>query len=93
MTRLSDAEITRGLSALADWSRTGDAIRRTCTWPSFPDAIRFVQRVAELAEAADHHPDIDIRYNRVILTLSTHSAGGITRKDLDLAAAIDALST
>ena len=55
----------------------------------FPAAVRFVDFVAELAEVADHHPDIDIRYNRVRLTLSTHSAGGVTEKDFALARAID----
>jgi len=89
---LADDEITRGLAALDGWVRDGAAIRRAFTFQAFMDAIAFVNRVAALAEAADHHPDIDIRYTRVVLTLSTHSAGGITRKDLELAAGIDALA-
>ncbi|MEM1247914.1 MAG: 4a-hydroxytetrahydrobiopterin dehydratase [Acidobacteriota bacterium] len=64
-------------------------IRRTYSFPTFPAAVRFVDYVAELAEAAEHHPDIDIRYNKVTLSLSTHDAGGITDKDFALAAAID----
>ena len=65
------------------------AIRRTYQFPSFAAAIRFVGYVAQLAEDSDHHPDIDIRYNRVTLTLSTHSAGGVTEKDFALARQID----
>ena len=65
------------------------AIGRIYEFPSFPAAIRFVTYVAELAEAADHHPDIDVRYNQVTLTLSTHSAGGVTDKDFDLVRQID----
>jgi 4a-hydroxytetrahydrobiopterin dehydratase len=65
------------------------AIRRTYQFSSFAAAIRFVGFVAQLAEDADHHPDIDIRYNRVTLTLSTHSAGGVTEKDFALAKQID----
>jgi 4a-hydroxytetrahydrobiopterin dehydratase len=67
------------------------AIRRTYELPSFASAIRFVDYVAQLAEDADHHPDIDIRYNRVTLTLSTHSAGGVTEKDFALARRIDVI--
>ena len=64
-------------------------IARAYTFPTFLAAIRFVDYVAEVAEAADHHPDIDIRYNQVTLRLSTHSAGGITEKDFALVGAID----
>ncbi len=65
------------------------AITRTYKFPNFRAAIAFVNLVAELAEARDHHPDIDIRYNKVTLALSTHSAGGLTEKDFDLARLID----
>ena len=65
------------------------AITRTYELPTFPAAIRFVDWVAELAEAADHHPDIDIRYSKVTLTLSTHDAGGLTENDFALARQID----
>lgn len=66
------------------------AITRTYKLPGFRSALAFVQFVGELAEAADHHPDIDIRYSRVTLTLSTHEAGGLTERDFDLVSQIDA---
>ena len=89
MPRLDEKQLLRRLEALDDWSREGGAIRRSVHFDSFTAAIGFVNRVAEVAEAADHHPDIDIRYRDVTLTLSTHSEGGITEKDFDLAAQID----
>lgn len=82
---LSSEQVDTGLAELEDWTRAGDAIRRTFHFESFPAAIAFVNRVADAAEGLDHHPDIDIRYRDVTLTLSTHSEGGITTKDLDLA--------
>jgi 4a-hydroxytetrahydrobiopterin dehydratase len=88
MQRLDDAEIGEKLGTLAGWNRTGEALRREYRFAGFGDAIAFVNRVAQLAEEADHHPDIDIRYDRVVLTLSTHSAGGITARDFELAARI-----
>ncbi len=88
--KLSDLEIQRALGALPGWSRRGDAIAKTFTLPRFADGIALVGRVAAEADAMDHHPDIDIRYTKVTFTLSTHSAGGITQKDLDLAAKIEA---
>ncbi|MBW3553757.1 MAG: 4a-hydroxytetrahydrobiopterin dehydratase [Gemmatimonadetes bacterium] len=90
MALLDDAEIRAGLDALEGWTREGDVIRKTYTLDSFAEAIAFVNRIAGLAERADHHPDIDIRYDRVGCALSTHSQGGLTRKDLDLARQIDA---
>ncbi len=90
MAKLSDAEITRRLTNLAEWKREGGAIRRTFTFGKFADGIRFVDRVAAAADAMDHHPDIDIRYTAITMTLSTHSAGGLTGKDFELAAKIDA---
>lgn len=86
---LSDIVIHRGLAGLPGWSRKGDAITKTYQFKTFPAAISFVSRVAEAAETADHHPDIDIRYTKVTCTLSTHDAGGITQNDLDLAAEIE----
>jgi 4a-hydroxytetrahydrobiopterin dehydratase len=91
-TPLSDIEIQRELGALIGWTRKGNTLMRTFTFPSFPAGIEWVRRVAELAEQRDHHPDIDIRYTKITLCLSTHSAGGITAKDFELARAIDALS-
>ncbi len=71
------------------WKLEGDAIRKVFTFKSFRSSIVFVNRIATLADDADHHPDVDIRYNKVTLTLSTHDAGGITEKDLELARAVD----
>lgn len=91
VARLSDPEIARALARVPGWQRQGDAIERTFTFRGFQEAVGFVNRVAELAERANHHPDILIRYRRVTLTLSTHSAGGLTSKDFELAEAIDRL--
>ena len=71
------------------WTREGQAITRTYQFPSFRDAVFFVNAVAALAEAANHHPDIQLSWRRVTLTLTTHSAGGLTDRDLALAEAID----
>lgn len=83
--KLSDIAIQRELGKLPGWSRRGDVLTKTFTFATFPDAIAFVTRVADLAETADHHPDLDIRYTKIVCSLSTHSAGGITQKDIDLA--------
>jgi 4a-hydroxytetrahydrobiopterin dehydratase len=90
-TRLNDAEIEQRLGALRDWTRAGDEIRKTFRLGSFPAAIAFVTQVGFLAEAAGHHPDIDIRWRKVTLALTTHDAGGLTQKDFDLAAQVDAM--
>jgi 4a-hydroxytetrahydrobiopterin dehydratase len=92
-SKLSDIEIQRSLGARSGWTRRGNAIIRTFELPTFPQAIAFVNRIADAAEKMDHHPDIDIRYTKVTCALSTHSAGGITAKDFTLAAAIDELVT
>ncbi|MEX2255024.1 MAG: 4a-hydroxytetrahydrobiopterin dehydratase [Acidimicrobiia bacterium] len=88
--KLSDSEVDQALTRLGGWNREGDVIVNWYELPSFPAAIEFVGRVAELAEAADHHPDLDIRYTRVRVALSTHDAGGLTQKDFDLATRIEA---
>lgn len=88
---LSDIAIQRELGSLSGWARRGTAIVKTYQFKTFPDGIAFVGRVAEAAEAAGHHPDIDIRYTKIICSLSTHDSGGITQKDLDLARAMDAV--
>lgn len=85
MARSSDEEIQGFLEANPGWSREGDTITRTFQFEDFVGSIGFVAEVALLAEKANHHPDIDIRWNKVTLVLSTHSEGGITSKDLDLA--------
>lgn len=88
--KLTEAETEERLKALREWSLVNDAIQRTFQFKGFMEAIAFVNRVAALAEKADHHPDILIRWNKVTLTLSTHDAGGITQKDFDLAKKTDA---
>jgi len=77
---------------VADWTETGGALERTFELGSFAEAISFVNRVAELAESENHHPDIAIAYKKVTLRWSTHSAGGITERDRELAARSDALA-
>ena len=89
---LTETEITDALDSLPDWSRAGDAINRTVQAPSFLAGIELVSRVAEAAEAANHHPDIDIRWRKVTFVLSTHSAGGLTAQDVALAREIDRLA-
>ncbi|MEE2035117.1 4a-hydroxytetrahydrobiopterin dehydratase [Rhodococcus chondri] len=89
---LTDGEIDAALSELPHWRRAGNALVRTIESPTFPDAITLVNRVADAAEEANHHPDIDIRWRKVTYTLSTHSAGGITASDPELARRIDALA-
>lgn len=86
---LSDIEIQRDLGSLPGWSRKGDVLTRTYQFRNFAQSMEFVNRVADLAESANHHPDIDIRYSKVTLTLSTHDAGGITANDVNLARMID----
>jgi Pterin-4a-carbinolamine dehydratase len=89
--KLSDLEIQRALGSLPGWARRGDVLTKTFTFPAFADGIAFVQRVAKEADAMNHHPDIDIRYTKVVLTLSTHDAGGITENDLALARAVESV--
>jgi 4a-hydroxytetrahydrobiopterin dehydratase len=90
MPKLASDAIDRRLREVPGWQRSGDAITRQFEFASFPDAIAFVNRVAEKAEAADHHPDILVSYRRVTLTWSTHSEGGLTDKDFEGAKMADA---
>jgi 4a-hydroxytetrahydrobiopterin dehydratase len=92
MALLTQEEIDRALAGLAGWRQDGDTLVRAVEAASFPAGIELVRRVAEAAEAADHHPDIDIRWRTVTFRLSTHSEGGLTAKDVDLAATIDRLA-
>jgi len=85
MTVLTDSEIAAFLEREPLWSFTGGQLSREWKFKDFAEAMAFVNRVAEVAEAAQHHPDIDIRYNLVTLGLVTHDAGGVTRKDADMA--------
>ena len=90
---LDEAGISARLHELSGWARVGDEIRKEFERPSFPDAIAFVVRIGFLAEAADHHPDIDIRWRTVHLALTTHDAGGLSARDFDLAAQIDEVAS
>jgi 4a-hydroxytetrahydrobiopterin dehydratase len=91
MPPLADAEIDAALEALGGWAREGDEIVKTFDCGSFAYAIAFVVKVGFLAEQADHHPDIDIRWKDVRIALTTHSAKGLTNRDLDLATEIEAI--
>lgn len=93
MPPLPDHEIDDRLRAQPGWERIGDDIVRTFEFPTFLEAIAFVNRVAAVAEHADHHPDLDIRYRRVRVGLTTHDEGGISPLDFEVAAAIDAAVT
>ena len=93
MALVSDQEVEAFTEAHPEWSRQDDEITRTYEFADFNESMGFVTRVALEAEKADHHPDIDIRWNKVTLTLSTHSEGGLTAKDLDLADICDGLAT
>jgi 4a-hydroxytetrahydrobiopterin dehydratase len=86
------AKIQAALATLPQWKRTGQVISRTYKFADFPEAMKFVNAVAELAEQAQHHPDIDVRWNKVTLALTSHEAGGLTEKDFALAHACDAQS-
>jgi len=91
-TPLTEQEIADGLGSLPEWHREGDTMLRVVSCPTFPAAIALVNRVAEAAESANHHPDIGIRWRTVTFTLTTHATGGLTGKDLTMAAAIDRLA-
>jgi len=90
--KLGENQITPALATVPQWLRQGDVIARTFQFKDFLAAMKFVDAVAVAAEQAWHHPDIDIRWNKVTLTLTTHDAGGLTQKDFDLARQFDQLS-
>jgi 4a-hydroxytetrahydrobiopterin dehydratase len=87
---VDDEAVAAGLVRVPGWARAGRGIGRTYRFDDFRGALAFVNRVAELAERQQHHPDIDIRYNEVTLTVWSHDVGGLTERDFRLAAAIDA---
>ncbi|ADB73830.1 4a-hydroxytetrahydrobiopterin dehydratase [Geodermatophilus obscurus] len=89
--RLPPDELAAALSGLPLWSGDGEGIRRSVELPDFPDAVAALVRMAFVAEQLDHHPDVDLRWRTLHLTLVTHSAGGVTELDLELARRIDAL--
>lgn len=88
MTKLSDAEITQVLATLPEWRLEEGSLVRDWTFKDFVEAMEFVNNIGGLAEDEGHHPDIDIRYNRVRLALVTHDAGGITQRDASMATKI-----
>jgi 4a-hydroxytetrahydrobiopterin dehydratase len=89
--RLSPDELSAALAGLPHWSGDGNGIRRTVELPGFREAVAAIVSIADVAEEMDHHPDIDLRWRTLHLTLVTHSAGGVTEFDLELARRIDAL--
>ena len=91
MSLLTDTEVAAGLSGLPEWSGDTSALRREAVYADFAAALQAVNRVGDVAEAMNHHPDIDIRWNRVVLTVSTHSEGGVTAADLELAQRLEAV--
>jgi 4a-hydroxytetrahydrobiopterin dehydratase len=91
MALLDQDAIARRLTEVPGWQRDGDAIVKRATLGDFKEAMAYVNQIAEIAEAQNHHPDITIQWNKVTLSLSTHSAGGLTANDFDLARRIDAL--
>jgi 4a-hydroxytetrahydrobiopterin dehydratase len=94
MTRslLTASEVRRRMASVPGWTKSAKSIRREFVFKGFLGAIGFVRKVAVAAEARDHHPDIDIRWNKVKLTLSTHSEGGLTSKDFGLARQCSAIA-
>jgi 4a-hydroxytetrahydrobiopterin dehydratase len=89
MARLADEALARELTTLPGWAVEGGMLRKSFRHASFPEAIVFVNAVAHLAEAANHHPDMDIRYSTIAIALVTHDEGGITGKDVALAREIE----
>jgi 4a-hydroxytetrahydrobiopterin dehydratase len=91
MKKLNATQIKAALAEIPDWKKTAAIISRTFQFKDFSGAMKFVNAVAKIAEQANHHPDIDIRWNKVKLALTTHDAGGLTQKDFALAKKCDSL--
>ena len=89
MPKLSADQVTEKLKSLPGWERKGEAIAKQYTFKTFMDGIHFLNRIAEIAEGMDHHPDVTINYRRITFSLSTHDQGGITEKDIKLGEAIE----
>lgn len=89
---LTEEQVRAALADLRGWTLKGNEIRKTFTFETFPLALEFVNEVADEAEKANHHPDIDIRWNKVTLSLSTHSDGGLTEKDTAMAKVIEGIA-
>ncbi|TVQ61181.1 MAG: 4a-hydroxytetrahydrobiopterin dehydratase [Phycisphaerales bacterium] len=92
MEKMAEADVKTALDRVPEWAEVNGEIQRTYRFDDFERAMVFVNKVADAAEARQHHPDIMIRYNKVTLTVSTHDAGGITEKDFELATTIDAFA-
>jgi 4a-hydroxytetrahydrobiopterin dehydratase len=92
MDLLTEDAIRSELTTVPDWAHVGDSIKRTVTREDFEAAMLYVGAIAYVAQEADHHPDILIQWNKVTLTVSTHSAGGLTARDFSLARTIDTLT-
>jgi len=92
MALLSDAEIEERIAELPGWERRGEAISKTFEHADFVGSVRFVDAIVEPAEAMNHHPDLEISWDKVKVTISTHSEGGLTAADFELAGKVDALS-
>ena len=92
MAVLTDAEIQQALGSLRGWQRQGKAIQRVFEFPDFKAAMQFVNKIADAAEQANHHPDIDIRYNKVTTALISHDSGGVTQRDVKMARRINEIA-
>ena len=92
MATLSDDDIRTALDALPGWEYEGGALRKQYELASYRDAIALINQIADDAEASDHHPDLDSRYDKVVVSLRTHSEGGVTAKDVEAASRIDAIA-
>ena len=92
MAVLTDSQIKDEIRNLPGWQQKGKSIQRTFDFPDFTAAMRFVNQVAEAAEQANHHPDIDIRYNKVLMSLESHDSGGVTERDVRMAGKINRIA-
>ena len=91
MQKLDPNQVKEALASVPEWKLSGQTISRVFEFKDFAGALQFVNAVGRVAEEANHHPDIDVRWNKVTLALSTHSAGGLTASDFDLARKVDRL--
>lgn len=89
---LSDAQIQERVNQLEGWTVEGKELRKTCKFNDFVEAVNFVNKIVEPAEAAGHHPDLSVSYNKVMIALTTHDAGGLTSKDFDMAQTLSQIS-
>ncbi len=92
MARLNENEIEERLAGLEGWERAGDAIRRSFKFRDFVGSVQFVNRLVEPAEDMNHHPDLEVSWNTVVVSLTTHSQGGLTENDFELARRIEAVA-